>query len=393
MSVERVRAGDVLELQRREVAIDPIEEYRRIGVYSFGKGVFHRDPVVGSELGDYRYFAVEPGDLVLSNIQAWEGAIGFATEADSGTIGTHRFLTYVPSSECIEANWARWFFLSEPGMTRIRGAAPGSTMRNRTLAITRFEALEIPLPSIEEQRRTSSLLDRALEFTRSVADSLATARSRVADPAASWLSTAIERIDHEAELGEIATVRRGRGPRYEPGTGLLAINQACIRWGRIDLARAREVAEDWWLEISDSSRVSASDVLVNSTGEGTIGRATLAPQSVVGIPFDSHVLAVTCDERVLNPNFLAVYLRSSHGQAQVNRVKGANTTKQTELGKTKLECFRIPVPSLDTQVELLTQFQRLAARTAQIESKMTEQGERIAAFRPALLNATFGGLA
>lgn len=154
-----VRVGDVLRLERRRVVIDPMEEYRLIGVYSFGKGIFHRDPVSGSELGDYRFFAIEAGDLVLSNIQSWEGAIGRARPEDSGTIGTNRFLTYVPVSQRIDTAWARWLFLSEPGMDLIRQAAPGTTMRNRTLAIKRFEALEIPLPPIEEQRRVARRLD------------------------------------------------------------------------------------------------------------------------------------------------------------------------------------------------------------------------------------------
>jgi type I restriction enzyme, S subunit len=160
MAIERVRIGEVLALQRREVTIEPIKDYRLIGVYSFGKGIFHRSPKVGAELGDYRFFAVNPGDLVLSNIQAWEGAIAHATKVDEGAVGTHRFLTYVPIAGRIDTNWARWFLLSEPGMTLVRRAAPGSTMRNRTLSIDRFEALEIPLPPIEEQHRVAQKLDR-----------------------------------------------------------------------------------------------------------------------------------------------------------------------------------------------------------------------------------------
>src|ERR1700723_2701995 len=112
MASKRIQVGTVLALQRREVAIDPIKDYRLIGVYSFGKGIFHRDPLIGSELGDYRFFRVESGDLVLSNIQAWEGAIACATQLDVGTVGTHRFLSYTPISERIDTNWARWYFLS-----------------------------------------------------------------------------------------------------------------------------------------------------------------------------------------------------------------------------------------------------------------------------------------
>jgi hypothetical protein len=160
LTTERVRVGDVLALHRREVLIEPELEYRLVGVYSFGKGIFHHEPRFGADLGNYRFFAVEAGDLVLSNIGAWEGGIARATESDAGIIGNHRLLTYVPIAGRIDTSWARWFFLSEPGMTLIRRAAPGTTMRNRTLAIERFEGLEIPLPPIEEQRRVADRLDR-----------------------------------------------------------------------------------------------------------------------------------------------------------------------------------------------------------------------------------------
>lgn len=174
VTIERVRVGEVLRLQRRAVVVDPTMKYRLIGIYSFGKGLLHREPKLGLELGDYRFFAIEPGDLVLSNIQAWEGAIGHATEADKGFVGTHRFLSYVPIDGRIDTNWARWFFLSDPGMELIRQAAPGTTMRNRTLAIDRFEALEIPLPPIDEQRRVAAYLGQMATTT----DQLRTEHSR-----------------------------------------------------------------------------------------------------------------------------------------------------------------------------------------------------------------------
>jgi type I restriction enzyme S subunit len=124
---EYVRVGDVLSLQRREVTIDPTTEYRLVGIYSFGKGIFHRELRTGAELGDYRFFAIKPGDLLLSNIQAWEGAIGLASHRDAGTIGTHRFLSYVPVADRIDTNWARWFSSASPGcasFARLRPAQP-----------------------------------------------------------------------------------------------------------------------------------------------------------------------------------------------------------------------------------------------------------------------------
>lgn len=173
MTAAYERVGDVLRLERRPVVIDPLAKYQLIGAYSWGKGLFRRPAALGAELGNFRFFALKPLDLVLSNIQAWEGAIGVVSRADSMAIGTHRFLTYVPVDDRIDTTWAKWFFLSEPGMELIRKASPGTTMRNRTLAIDRFESLEIPLPRLEVQREVAARIDGLAQSSAAVSKSLA----------------------------------------------------------------------------------------------------------------------------------------------------------------------------------------------------------------------------
>lgn len=160
MRVDRVRVGDVLRLERRPVSVEPQGEYVEVGVRSFGRGIFHKEPVTGAQLGTKRVFYVEPGDLVISNVFAWEGSVAVASHDEAGTIGSHRFMTFVRRDERIDVRWAAWFFRSEPGLELIGNASPGSAGRNRTLAIDRFQALEIPLPLIDEQRRAAQTLDR-----------------------------------------------------------------------------------------------------------------------------------------------------------------------------------------------------------------------------------------
>ncbi|MDQ6613197.1 MAG: hypothetical protein M3083_00125 [Actinomycetota bacterium] len=159
MTAERVHVGQVLRLERRPMQIDPTQEYVSIGIRSFGKGVFHYEPTMGGRLSKLRFFEVEPDRLVVSNIKAWEGAIAVSGGDDAGCIASNRFLTYVPADNRIEVRWARWFFLSEGGNELLQHASPGSADRNRTLAIDRFEGLQITLPPIDEQRRVAVRLD------------------------------------------------------------------------------------------------------------------------------------------------------------------------------------------------------------------------------------------
>ncbi|MFI6991803.1 hypothetical protein [Nonomuraea wenchangensis] len=151
--------GQVIRLTRRQVDVAENETYREIGIRSFGRGVFHKEPVTGAELGGKRVFAIEPGDLLFSNVFAWEGAVALAGDAERGYIGSHRFMTYLVEIERADASYLRHYFTSSAGLEVIRRSSPGSAGRNKTLGIKNFEAQRILLPSLTEQQRIGRHLD------------------------------------------------------------------------------------------------------------------------------------------------------------------------------------------------------------------------------------------
>lgn len=212
-AVERVRVGDVLRLERRQVQIEPSEPYDEIGVRSFGRGIFHKEPVDGVTLGNKRVFRIEPGDLVISNVFGWEGAIAVASRAEAGKIGSHRFMTFVPVDGRIDTSWAAWFFRGEVGLGLIRKASPGSAGRNKTLAVQRFEDLVIPLPPIGEQRRVAARLDRTAAAAQRIA-SLAARSDAVATGLRRSLTTPDAEASgwHRVALGALVTLNLDQTP-------------------------------------------------------------------------------------------------------------------------------------------------------------------------------------
>jgi type I restriction enzyme, S subunit len=154
-----VRVRDIATLRRTQVNVLAEDGCQEIGIRSFGRGIFHKEPTIGAALGNKRVFEIHPGDLVLSNVFAWEGAIALASDAEAGMIGSHRFMTYEVDASRADANYLRYYFLSPRGLAQIRRASPGSAGRNRTLGIESFEALQIPLPDLSEQRAAAHRLD------------------------------------------------------------------------------------------------------------------------------------------------------------------------------------------------------------------------------------------
>jgi type I restriction enzyme, S subunit len=154
--------GDVAPIVRRDVTVDHQSSYAELGIRSFGKGTFHKPTLSGLELGDKRVYRIEPGDLLFSNVFAWEGAIAVTQPEDAGRVGSHRFISCVPHDGLTTAEYLRYYFLTDAGMTKIRDASPGGAGRNRTLGLSKLMAIEVPMPTLAVQRQFVEL-KRALE--------------------------------------------------------------------------------------------------------------------------------------------------------------------------------------------------------------------------------------
>lgn len=156
--------AEVAPLIRRPVEIEPDGAYPELGVRSFGRGTFHKPVLSGSEVGTKKLFEIAPGDLLFNIVFAWEGAVAIAQPADTGRVGSHRFLTCVPEPATATADFLLFYFQTPEGLQRLGEASPGGAGRNRTLGLKKLETIEVPLPSLETQRWFDRLQAKARQI-------------------------------------------------------------------------------------------------------------------------------------------------------------------------------------------------------------------------------------
>ena len=156
--------AEVAPLVRREIAIELEGSYPELGIRSFGKGTFHKPPLSGADVGTKRLFSIEPGDLLFSNVFAWEGAIAVAQPEDAGRFGSHRFITCRVDPEVTSPEYLRYYFLTDAGLEMIGEASPGGAGRNRTLGLEKLMAIQVPIPSPATQRTFDVLQTKVAEL-------------------------------------------------------------------------------------------------------------------------------------------------------------------------------------------------------------------------------------
>jgi type I restriction enzyme S subunit len=151
----------------------------------------------------------------------------------------------------------------------------------------------------------------------------------------------------------VSFINRGVTPSYVPTGGILVINQKCIRNWCISLVEAKR---------TDPSRKSISadrllcplDILVNSTGVGTVGRVAQVGYLPEAATADSHVTIIRPNSSKVVPEFLGYVLKLK--EAEIESLS-EGTTGQTELSRTQLKVLSIPLPDKKKQTaiaEILT---------------------------------------
>lgn len=139
-------------LIRRDVQISEDISYPEIGIRSFGKGTFHKPALNGLEVGTKRLFQIKSGDLMFSNVFAWEGAIAVAQKEDDGRFGSHRFISCVCKEDVALPEFLCFHFLTRKGLEDINLASPGGAGRNKTLGLAKLEKTLVPVPDIHLQK-------------------------------------------------------------------------------------------------------------------------------------------------------------------------------------------------------------------------------------------------
>lgn len=386
-----VQLGDVLMLERIPVDINPDAEYRQIGIRSFGNGIFHREPCLGSDLSKLKYFEVHPDRLIVSNIMAWEGATGVSTESETGFVGSARFLSYRPTAD-VDIRYLNYYFQSPDGISLIRSASTGTVARNQTLSPKNFERQVVRLPELAEQRRVADRLDTALSRQ---ARALSAVVSRAEVTFGVFDAKEAQIIDqglmsgwNRIPLGEVAEINpRTKRPEGEEEVAFVPMAAVSGVTGEIEYperVRAFEVK---------------SGYKMFCRGDIIFARITPCMQNGKSAIFEgdfSNYGFGSTEFHVIRPGDM-VDARWLHRIVRTRRFRElaipymTGTAGQQRISTKYLQEVEIPVPDIDQQHAAIDKFDSLQKLRLEFRAMHLSQIDSLKALRPAVLQAAFSG--
>lgn len=171
-SSRNVRLSVAAEMISRPIERSKGQNYTPVGLYNRGRGIFHKQPTDGSDLGDSEFFRIEDGDLVISGQFAWEGAVALARIKDAGCVASHRYPILRGRPNYVSSPFLVAMFRTRFGAMLLDAHSRGAAGRNRPLNARTLLKEIIPIPSQSTQAHISSLLDKEYEVSQSLAKTI-----------------------------------------------------------------------------------------------------------------------------------------------------------------------------------------------------------------------------
>ena len=150
----------VLKRVKEPVEIEDGVLYKRITVRLYGQGVLKRDELLGKEIGTKRQFLAHAGQLIISRIDARNGAFGIVPSELEGAIVTNDFWLFDVQNALSE--YLMLVLSSEPFQKYWQTQSSGTTNRQR-VSESSFLNTRIAFPSITEQQALLDAYDASMQ--------------------------------------------------------------------------------------------------------------------------------------------------------------------------------------------------------------------------------------
>ena len=165
-----------------------------------------------------------------------------------------------------------------------------------------------------------------------------------------------------SRLGDICSyLHRGKSPKYGEHKILPIIAQKCNQWDKIYTDRCLFSSKNYIEKYKEEQFVQEGDIIINSTGGGTVGRTGYI-DSYVFTDFDKFVvdshLTLVRSIYPIASKYIYYFLISPLIQIGLeDRCSGS--TNQIELGTTTIVNYLVPIPPINEQHRIIEQIQKI----------------------------------
>lgn len=374
----RVPLRELLTIDLDKVPVRAGVQYPMVGVYSFGKGLFHREPVDGTTCSYKTFNRLKSEHFVMSQLFGWEGALALSSEDFSGLFVSPQFPTFLCEPE-LNREYLGYFTRQPVFWHDLGSRTRGMGDRRRTLNPEALFACEIPLPDRKEQDRIvakldalSARIDEACECYRQI------------EQEATALCHSVIHSAEASEKVELSRLLKLRPPDVEVEPHLTYEFAGVYSFGRGVFKGPVKTGMEF--SYPRLTRLREGDFVYPKlmAWEGALG---VVPPDCDSLVVSTEFPVFEINTELVLPEVLDIYFRSPDIWPLLSGTSTGTNVRRRRLKPADFLKFRMPLPTRTVQFQLREIVKRTSAMHANVATMITQ----LDAMLPSILDKAFKG--
>ena len=278
-----------------------------------------------------------------------------------------------------------------------------------------FWDLKVPLPPKEEQNRIVEILEIRLneyrnnfENVKNEIENKTRSRKSILDAAISGKLTESWRFNHDYKLENLVTIpsewnlvkmdqvigniESGKSfmcaERVPNKNEIGVLKVSAVSWGKYDENESKTCLNSQM--INPNIIIRKDDFLLSrSNTTELVGACVIAESVSKRIMLSDKILRLTFINAL--PKYILYFLRSSWGRFQIEEfAKGAQESMKN-ISQENLKKIQVPLPTMEEQIEIVSQVDRLFLGIDEIEKQYVLESERSKQLQKSVLQSAYSG--
>lgn len=359
-----VKLSTILQEKVEVIVIEDEKEYLQLTAKLWGKGLTLRGIKKGEDIQTKKQYVVREGDIVISRIDARNGAFGLVGRLLDGAVVSNEFPAFaVNESEALK-EYVILALTSPQFYQQIEDSVEGASGRRR-LETSKFLDFEIPLPSLDEQKTIVAQIEKQKAIIEGA--DLVLKNWEIDETV--FANLPFSELDKHLTFVSSGATPLGGSNVYVQENGVLFIRSQNVLINKTDFSDAVLIPNEVHQKMK-RTHVRKGDVFLNITG-ASIGRsAVMNDEREANV--NQHVAIIRPNESIL-PEYLSAVLNTPNLQRQIDKLQTGSSRQG--LNFDQIRKLIIPITDTTSQLEIVENLKTQLSVLNGI-SKMKSEAER-----------------
>ena len=258
----------------------------------------------------------------------------------------------------------------------------------------KFETIQIPMPSLPEQKRIVVILDKCYEAINkakaNVEHNLQNAKELFKSElnqiftkkGDGWVKNPLAKLCEPNRIITYGVIKLGE----EIPDGVPCLRTSNVRWLEIDISVVKRISPSLSNEFSRTI-LNCGEILVNV--RGSLGGVAVVTEEMIGWNVSREVAVVPIDPSKINNNYLSFWIGSDYCQKWLGGVKKG--AAYVGINIEDLRKLPVEAPNLNDQRKIAKEIISLRNKTKTLESKYQQEINALDELKKSILQKAFNG--